>query len=880
MAIAKWWKVDFHTHTPASNCFKDKSVKPEEWIKAALDKELDAVVVTDHNSAEWIERLQGVKQKDKKLVIFPGIELCVGTNFIHILIIFDPTTKQEEIRKFLIKGCITDYANTDKQVSEEALARLIEEYDRKILVIPAHFNKNKGLCKELRQNGIYEFTQKIRIDAIEVRDENDISEFQNKVKNNIIKECALVVGSDNPDKEGKGHAIDGFGNAYTYVKMSEPTIEGMRQAILDPETRIKSVLKNDECPENLNVVTHNYVAGVHISKLLHVNDINLRFSPNLNCIIGGRGTGKSTIVEMLRLGLEKYEEEVYQKDIIKNTFQKDSSIDIYYNFGSNNEFKISALGDKKDKPKYQYENNHGKLNSAPDFPVAIYSQKEIYSLAEDDGNPEKLESSPLLKIIDDNIIKAKMSNDEGIREKEKEIIRLTQELDNLKSEMKDIPKIKAEIQLGLAKIQKFNDTGVIEKRKVFNERKCVHDEIKNSIEEYSNKLKEVKECIEKETLLLSDRLKGLNIDIGNEFIEQIEQINTEIKDIIENNEVKMSEIADKLEKSEVTTLLKEVKEDYEKAVESLGEIGIDNYKAEEENLNNQKEKLEKLEKKNEEKEKKVELIIEKINEYMEEKESLFNLRTDIINKINESTTNIKIELKYLSHGERWLFRLRRELGKQGAFDENFKNLYKFIFEDGVANKDRIKKWLIFLLTTEDGDIRSLLGEELKLDPRFENIWKEKYKMGTLSGLMKIIPEDRVKIKIVNNELEIDINEGSPGQRSAAILAFILSQGTAPLIIDQPEDDLDNSLIINLIVENIRNIKSNRQIIIVTHNPNIPVLGDAEGIIMLDRDKDGKVVFKNNKKTGCIEEKTIKKGICDIMEGGLEAFKKRESKYRI
>ena len=114
MAIAKWWKVDFHTHTPASNCFKDKSVKPEEWIKAALDKELDAVVVTDHNSAEWIERLQGVKQKDKKLVIFPGIELCVGTNFIHILIIFDPTTKQEEIRKFLIKGGITDYANTHK----------------------------------------------------------------------------------------------------------------------------------------------------------------------------------------------------------------------------------------------------------------------------------------------------------------------------------------------------------------------------------------------------------------------------------------------------------------------------------------------------------------------------------------------------------------------------------------------------------------------------------------------------------------------------------------------------------------------------------------------------------------------------------------------
>lgn len=107
----------------------------------------------------------------------------------------------------------------------------------------------------------------------------------------------------------------------------------------------------------------------------------------------------------------------------------------------------------------------------------------------------------------------------------------------------------------------------------------------------------------------------------------------------------------------------------------------------------------------------------------------------------------------------------------------------------------------------------------------------------------------------------------------------MNQGVKPLVIDQPEDDLDNSLIISLIVENIRNMKYNRQIIIVTHNPNIPVLGDAEGIIMLDRDAGGKVMFKDGKKAGCIEEKTIKKGICNIMEGGIEAFKRRGIKYK-
>lgn len=108
------------------------------------------------------------------------------------------------------------------------------------------------------------------------------------------------------------------------------------------------------------------------------------------------------------------------------------------------------------------------------------------------------------------------------------------------------------------------------------------------------------------------------------------------------------------------------------------------------------------------------------------------------------------------------------------------------------------------------------------------------------------------------------------------MAFILSSGENPLIIDQLEDDLDNSLIYSLVVKSIRKIKNRRQIIKVTHNPNIPVLGDAEGIIILERNSDGKVAFRNSKKTGCIEEKLIRDGICDIMEGA-RGHLKRENK---
>ena len=165
------------------------------------------------------------------------------------------------------------------------------------------------------------------------------------------------------------------------------------------------------------------------------------------------------------------------------------------------------------------------------------------------------------------------------------------------------------------------------------------------------------------------------------------------------------------------------------------------------------------------------------------------------------------------------------------------------------------------------------------DMRFAKLWKDKYNNDTLSSMVKVFPEDKLQIKIIDENGSIDINEGSPGQKSAAILAFILNSGENPLIIDQPEDDLDNSLIYSLVVKSIRKMKNKRQIIIVTHNPNIPVLGDAEGIIVLERNNEGKVTFRKDKKTGCIEEKLIREGICEIMEGGEDAFRKREQKYQ-
>ena len=171
--------------------------------------------------------------------------------------------------------------------------------------------------------------------------------------------------------------------------------------------------------------------------------------------------------------------------------------------------------------------------------------------------------------------------------------------------------------------------------------------------------------------------------------------------------------------------------------------------------------------------------------------------------------------------------------------------------DKVLSKDnsweQYRAFLKFMLITDSGNIEKFLN--CSTDTRFAKLWTDKYNNDTLSSMIKVLPEDKLQIKIIDENGEIDINEGSPGQKSAAILAFILNSGENPLIIDQPEDDLDNSLIYSLVVKSIRKMKSKRQIIIVTHNPNIPVLGDAEGIIVLERNNQGKVTFRKGKKAG-------------------------------
>ena len=118
-----------------------------------------------------------------------------------------------------------------------------------------------------------------------------------------------------------------------------------------------------------------------------------------------------------------------------------------------------------------------------------------------------------------------------------------------------------------------------------------------------------------------------------------------------------------------------------------------------------------------------------------------------------------------------------------------------------------------------------------------------------------------------------LNHLSKGQQCTAILNLLTLSNNDPLLVDQPEDNLDNSFITNNLVENIRKLKINRQFIFATHNANIPVFGDAELIVTMENENGQGSV--NNENLGSIDNTLVRNSVIQILEGGDVAFKMRK-----
>jgi energy-coupling factor transporter ATP-binding protein EcfA2 len=143
----------------------------------------------------------------------------------------------------------------------------------------------------------------------------------------------------------------------------------------------------------------------------------------------------------------------------------------------------------------------------------------------------------------------------------------------------------------------------------------------------------------------------------------------------------------------------------------------------------------------------------------------------------------------------------------------------------------------------------------------------------LYTLESALPSAKLQITMYDNGQPKPVESLSAGQRATALLPIILRDLPYPLIFDQPEDDLDNKFIFGSLIKIVRDLKLRRQIIFVTHNANIPVLGGADRVIVMHMESPTLAALP---RTGSVDE--CKSDILDLLEGGAEAFAAREEQY--
>jgi len=166
-----------------------------------------------------------------------------------------------------------------------------------------------------------------------------------------------------------------------------------------------------------------------------------------------------------------------------------------------------------------------------------------------------------------------------------------------------------------------------------------------------------------------------------------------------------------------------------------------------------------------------------------------------------------------------------------------------------------------------------LSEQLEIDrERANKIIAQLLNSRDLFTIEAVELYDRPVIELKDGASYKSAESLSTGQKCTTILPILLLESVKPLIIDQPEDNLDNAFVYDTVVKSIRSSKQTRQLIFVTHNPNIPVLGDAEKVIVLHSDgQQGQVVAEG-------DVDTVKEQIETILEGGRDAFEERRRRY--
>ena len=850
MTGSNWKKWDLHFHSQSSNDYKDKSTTDQEIIDLLVANNVAVVAITDHHVIDTV-RIRNLQHLGKgKITVLPGIEFRAelgGSESIHFIGIFSEQSNIEDIWIKLQSGCgITPVDISSKGGFEnihcdlKETCKLIHDLGG---IVTVHAGDKTNTIENITNTLPYKMALKTdlvlnHIDILELGKVEDQNDYNNIVFPAINHRLPMIICSDN-------HEVKKYSVKQNLWIKAEPTFEGLKQILFEPIYRIHIAEQPPiNPPIRINKVTLDFPidATFENEKFCLAGKREVEFSPNFTCLIGGRGTGKSTILNLIHEKLRVGENIFFKDRKVKDANGRPISID-----------SCTAIDNDADE-KY----------------IEFLSQNEVEDFAQ---NYQKLTAAVYSRIL--------KRDEEGIISKNETTLK--EKLDSFRLHI-------------------INKNRLASKKIELEQKQKEHSTYTKIIESFSSP----------EYKKITEALQALN-GILNRNIESKDNyysLMTDLESILEQHVLETGFVARNLFEIEIEKIVKGIK----KLCEETKKINFLSVTDENEKINQEirewKDELKiylsgkGLTEENLKDISDANIIVNKLDieikkkseeiELMQKKIDSFNIDDSITasvqykDELEKQIKNISAILEKLESTSVKPISLQLEFDTSSANDRVFTD-FKALFE-GVINRsshkhkgDGILRDILFCIQPKqisDKDIflaairnyytssaaKTFLLELFSDDTNFEG-----YKLICERTFLNYSEYKRIKVLYDTRPIE----NTSFGQRCTAVLVILLLLGNNPIIIDEPEAHLDSLLISNYLVEVIKDKKQNRQIIFATHNANFVINGDAELIHVLNIDETSQTTTITS--TTIENEKT--REILIGLEGGKEAFIKRENKYQ-
>lgn len=916
---SEWRKWDLHVHTKNTNkndqfTSVDFEAFCKFFFKRAIENDIEVIGVTDYfcidnykKVIEYQDKIQSntsfsdeEKAKIQNIFILPNVELRMlpvtdAGRLINIHCLFNPNylahidndffnslKHTSHSQDFLMNyvGLINLGKQVDKTITDDNIAykkgienfvvshsdfkRVLSSNDNlrnNVIIVVSNSNKdgNSGLQKhfDLFENGAAGSLDDIRqtiyhlSDCIFSSNDSDIQYFLGKKKddtNGVIRKCGslkpCIHGSDAHTEE-KLFSPDK--NRFCWIK-ANPTFEGLRQILFEPEERVKIQETKPEEKSGYQVIDSVILNETHFwNETIHFNE-------NLNAIIGGRSTGKSTLLKAIANKIDK-------------------------KINSEDEFVKNHLSGVAVKWK------DGEETASRD--IDFFPQSYMYEIAKDQRKTNKLIQDIIRNRTENEILEEFKSQNENLKKAIAkgilEIFQTQSDIENLQEQLKekgDKKGVENEIERLKSKINDLSKNSMTSEEELRLYRELLQEisDCERLISQADNDLKLFERM--KVTTPINNSYPTENGFDKLSFLLNVDELSRHFENLTIKTEKEWQEIVENFVistnsgKTQNTSRIENIKQ-------NSTFIKVTRYYNDNKELNDVQLKLKEENRKLQEisqLEKQISNLITQKNTAQEsivENHLSYKTKTDaIVSSLSIEFDGVKITLKMNFQKESLKNYIESRLNQRGTERQSFIDTFINQYESKTSEQCNI---FLSKALTKEIDYKSYntnqnVVNELYTTNWFDFSYELSYQNDTFS-------------------------EMSEGKQAFVILKLLLDFSTkkCPILIDQPEDSLDNRAIYNELVQYLKTKKKERQIILVTHNPNVVVSADAENVIVANQSGNNCLNIDNIKfqyingaledtsptdknATIILDSQGIREHVCEILEGGQEAFEKREKKY--